>query len=851
MLDSGVAQYRSGQYTQAIQTWENALKQLDSDSETTGLRTMLLENLARTYQQIGQTAKAIEYWNRLIELHKQNRDQPQLGRILTEKAQALSRQGQSQNAVLLLCDSKELDLSKCSKGSAIGIAKAHKDQRTRVAALGSLGEALRLQGNYDRAKDVLLKTLDLAQQEKFLGFQAAANNSLGNTYSNLALNRYRKVPGFKVQDLPEAKTLEAAGNKFDRQALKHYRASLELAKGSGNRVDHLKTLTNLIPIYSRLNQMSSKQRTWQQAAQLLEQLPDSRVTAYSAIDLAQALNRNRPTEALQPNQRCVSVEKQPQARRLLQRGRQIAQNIQDNRALSFALGNLGNLAECAQQYNQAMNYAQQAILAAEQNLADRDSLYLWEWQRGRIFKARGQTQAAIAAYERSIDVLEKVRKEMLNARRDVQFDFRDAIDPIYRELIQIQLDQETPVSVPVAALPETGVKTAQQSGTRSKLDTTLGTLDALKLAELQNYFGNDCVIEVADNRIDERLNQAEQKDTAVFTTVIGDDRTAVIISLPGGERKFSWINQPRSVVERTVDNYRLGLEDFSTALAGYDTKLAEQLHAWLIEPFAQDLEAAGIKTLVFVQDGILRTVPMAALHDGKEFLIEKYAIAAAPSLSLVDVKPIDRDNLNVLAMGYTKEAKIDGTTFSALGQVKQELAGIAEQVPRLTQLVDDKFNRAGLAEELQRQRYSVLHIATHGKFGADAEDTFFIIGDDQNQKFNLNELDQLLRDFSKNTEPLDLLVLTACETAIGDNRAALGLAGVAVQAGASSAMASLWSINDATASELSMTFYGQLKNRSLNKAQALQQSQINMIKQGGATAHPYYWSAFVLVGNWL
>ncbi|MFM2433203.1 MAG: hypothetical protein RLZZ511_4417 [Cyanobacteriota bacterium] len=849
LLDNGVAQYQTGDYTQAIETWENALKQIDRTPADATPRSMLLENLARTYQQVGQIDKSIDYWNRLIDLHQQNRNQPQLGRILTEKAQVLSDQGQSQNAVLLLCDSKVLNLEQCGEGSAIGIAKKYDDKKTHVAALGSLGEALRLQGDYDQAKDVLLKTLDVATQWQLPQFQAAANNSLGNIYSNLALNRYRKVSGFRVQDPREAQNLEAAGKEFDRQALKYYSTSLGLAQGRGDQVEQLKTLTNLIPIYARLNQTAEQQRTWQQAVQLLGQLPDSRVTAYSAIDLAQVLNQSRPMEEFQPEHRCVSPENEAQAVQLLQQGLKIAKGIQDNRAMSFALGALGNLAECAQRYDQAMNYAQQAILVAEQNLADRDSLYLWEWQRGRIFQARGQTKEAMAAYERSIDVLEKVRQEMLNARRDVQFDFRDAIDPIYRELIQLQLAQEIPVSVPVAALSETE-GSAQRSANRSNLGATLGKLDALKLAELQNYFGNDCVVEVVDNRIDERLNQREDLKAAVLTTVIGDERTAVIISLPGGERKFSWINQPRLVVEKTVDDYRLGLEDFAVAAAGYDTKLAQQLHAWLVEPFERDLEVAGIKTLVFVQDGILRTVPMASLHDGEKFLVQKYAIAAAPSLSLVDAKPLDRKNLNILAMGYTQAATIGGSFFQPLAQVESELAGIARQVPQLTKLVDGEFNRRQLAQELSQRRYSVLHIATHGKFGTDAEDTFFVTGDQGNQKFNLNELDQLIRQKSKNTDPLDLLVLTACETAIGDNRAALGLAGVAVQAGASSAIASLWSINDAAAAQLATTFYGQLNNPQLNKAEALQQAQINMIQEG-EKAHPYYWSAFVLVGNWL
>ena len=99
-------------------------------------------------------------------------------------------------------------------------------------------------------------------------------------------------------------------------------------------------------------------------------------------------------------------------------------------------------------------------------------------------------------------------------------------------------------------------------------------------------------------------------------------------------------------------------------------------------------------------------------------------------------------------------------------------------------------------------------------------------------------------------EPLELLLLSACETAAGDDRAALGLAGVAIRAGARSAIGSLWSIADASTSQLVVEFYQQWQDPTVSKAVALQRAQ-TMLLASREYAHPFYWSPFLLISNWL
>ena len=153
-----------------------------------------------------------------------------------------------------------------------------------------------------------------------------------------------------------------------------------------------------------------------------------------------------------------------------------------------------------------------------------------------------------------------------------------------------------------------------------------------------------------------------------------------------------------------------------------------------------------------------------------------------------------------------------------------------------------------LEKQISKTPFPVVHLATHGQFSSNAKETFVLTWDN---RINVKQLGQLLQNrdtYSKN--PIELLVLSACQTAEGDKRAALGLAGVAVRSGARSTLASLWAVDDQSTSAFMVEFYKQLSQPNMSKAQALRQTQISLIKQSGFK-HPFYWAPFVLIGNWL
>lgn len=837
LVQQGVDRYKTGQYRDAIVVWQTALAEYRRSQNQANV-AIVLENLARAHQQLGETSTAMTYWEQTVTLHRQLGNGQQVGRILTEQAQAYSDLGQPRQAISLLC-SLDNPEETCSANSALHIARTYQDLPTEAAALGSLGEAYRLMGNYNLAISVLQNGLKIADKTEDSVYRAAVLNSLGNAYANRAQVQYRRAnSAIQRGDRRGAERLRQIALQNNSQALNAYQQSLSLAQRQNDLVGQTKAVMNAIPAYYRAESLKAATQARQQAETLLSNLPASRLKVYAAIDLSHLLEPIPPLNEGLSRIRCLKPDLQPGAEQLLNQAIATARQIDDRRAESFALGELGHLYECRQDHAQALELSRQAQLAAEQDQQSKDSLYLWQWQIGRILRKQGKVEQAITAYEQAIATLETIRSDILTANRDIQFDFRDTVEPVYRELIALKLSQEQPIQV--------SQKSVEPQNSKN-LNTVLNTADSLKLAELQNYFGNDCII-TAVNTPDNAASTTQA--TAIFNTIILDDKTAVIVSLPDGRKKFTWIEIDRQSLTEQINEFRRGLERFRVA---FDPTAAQKIYDWLIRPFAEDLQQAQVKTLVFVQDGILRTVPMAALHDGKQFLIQRYAIAATPSLSLTDPGAVDRDTFRVLAMGLTEATVIDGQAYQALNNVSKEISEVRQQIPGSKQLLNEEFTRDRLQQEISQTIYSIIHIATHGQFGTDPEETFIVTGNQQ--KLTLNELDEVIRRFTRNIEPLELLTLTACETAAGDDRAALGLAGVAVQAGAKSALASLWRIDDAATAQIAIDFYSNLRQPTLSKAEALRAAQIALIE--GATigdrqyTHPAYWSPFILVGNWL
>jgi CHAT domain-containing protein len=243
-----------------------------------------------------------------------------------------------------------------------------------------------------------------------------------------------------------------------------------------------------------------------------------------------------------------------------------------------------------------------------------------------------------------------------------------------------------------------------------------------------------------------------------------------------------------------------------------------------------------------VPDGALRTLPFAALHDGQQFLIEKYAVAITPSLTLTEPRPLPPEKVQLLAAGLTGAV----ADFPALPRVAEELQGI-QRLYEGAILLNEDFSAARLDSTIRRGQFGIVHIASHGHFAADAAQSFLLTAQG---KLTIDQLAHIIGRLRFREQPLELLTLSACETAQGDDRAALGLAGIAIKAGARSALATLWLVADDAAALLMTEFYRALQSPGMSRARALQQAQHTLL-QHPQYAEPYFWAPFLLINNWL
>ena len=239
---------------------------------------------------------------------------------------------------------------------------------------------------------------------------------------------------------------------------------------------------------------------------------------------------------------------------------------------------------------------------------------------------------------------------------------------------------------------------------------------------------------------------------------------------------------------------------------------AQRLHSWLIDHFAGDVAKLGVDTLVFVPDGPLRTVPMAALHDGERYLGERFALAVTPGVELTDPRPLDRKGLSVLLSGLSHS--VEG--YPELAHVPGELASVRD-LHGGEVLLDEGFQLDVMKERLAEKEFGIVHIATHGEFQGDVAESYLLTYDG---RLTMDRLEEYVGLFRFRERPLELLTLSACDTAAGDDRAALGLSGVAIKAGARSAIGTLWPVNDTASALLIIEFYRQLRDPSVSRAVA-------------------------------
>ncbi|MGB7271726.1 MAG: CHAT domain-containing protein [Geitlerinemataceae cyanobacterium] len=764
----------------AIRLSNDFLRESPGNTGSQAILAQALNNRGRIELALGNAQTALLTWRAAAETYKSLEDE--VGRLGAMVNQAIALQN------LGLYRRSEATLEEANQQLA-----AIPDSRLKATALRNLGIALQVAGDLHRSQIVLEESLAIAQTLNSPSEIGATLMALGNSARNLqnfeeALLFYQQAAQMAV-DLPNA-AIAAGLNEL-----------------------------NLLVELQRWDIAQRKAQTLQAA---ILQLSPSRAQVYAAVNWADNTLRIRSHssqsgESPNPSVTLATSEVRDIAE-ILSLAVQTARKIDDPKAEAYALGQLGTLYADRGQWSEALTLTRKALLITDRLNAS-EVAWKWQVQLGQLLQKQGDDQKAIVAYTEAVRTLSGLRQDLAVMNPDIQFSFRNQVEPVYRELVGLLL----------------------QSPTQPHLVKARETMEALQLAELDNFFREACLTAKPV-----RVDSIDPKAATIYPMILRNPtsqqvRLETIVSLPGQQLHHYQTLIPQAEFDNAIDRFRQSLSlsfPQSDRLALYGT-----IYDWLMRPLEPELNKYEIETLVFVLDESLRNLPMSVLYDGDRYLIEKYAVALTPSLQLLEPRQQDDRRLQAFVGGISQSRQ----GFPALPEVQSEIIQIGQEITTRVKL-DDDFTTEAVKAALAENPSSILHFATHGQFSSNADETFILTWDG---RINVSELENWLgsRDETQ-SQAIDLLVLSACQTARGDTRAVLGLAGFAVKSGARSTLATLWSVRDESTALLMAQFYRQIALPNMTKAEALRQAQLTLLHES-QYIHPFYWAAFVLVGNWL
>ncbi len=822
LLQQGIAAYEAEQYLTAIDHWQQALAGFEV-ADDRDQQALTLSYLSLAYQQLGRWPEAdtavtqsltlvqssdasaavlakalntkgrlqwyqgaieaaLKTWQQATQAYEQEGDRTGILISLINQARVLQTLGFSVQAEQQLIQAEQL-------------LQQETDPNLQATGWRNLGNALRRVGKLQESQQKLQASLQV--QSVNPSVQSATLLDLGNTERALA-NRALAIGNTR-----------AATQHFQTAQTAYQQASAIAPSGLGQ----LQAQLNLLSLLVETDQDARAIDLAKSLSPKFDALPVTRSTLYGRLNYARSLSKLNARQGNASSPETLAT--------FLAVTQQQAQSVGDRAAESYALGQLGELYEQAGQWTEAQTLTQQALLQAEALQAP-DIRYRWEWQLGRLAEQQGDRSSALAAYEAAVESLKSVRNDLLSISADVQFSFRDDVEPVYRGLVELLL------------VAEPGKSPSQEN-----LKQAIQQVNSLQLAELNNFLGCN-IAQVVD------LGEVKADPTAAkLYPMILPNKLAIVLELPDQPLLYHEVLQPRLEILTALQQLRQDLsaaDRTPEAIAGLN-----QLHQWLIAPFQTELRAqTQLKTLVFVLDGELRNVPMAALYDGQQYLLSEYAIAVAPRLELFQPSPRPAQ-LNVFLGGVGEPQTLADRAFPKIEYLTPELEQIQKLVNAKQPLLNQAFTEPNLEKELQTGEFSAIHLKTHGIFSSDPEETFIVAYQELITGRDLGRLIQVGR--LGEASPIELLVLSACSTAQGDNRAVLGLAGMAVQAGARSVVSTLWEAQDLPNTQLMIQFYQELLNPQISRAEALRKAQLHLLELGYTT--PHVWATYVLVGNWL
>ncbi len=793
---------------------------------------------------------------------------------------------------------------------------------------------------------LIIPSFIVVEKKVNINSQALAKLIINESYSIS-----QKNPKTEAQKLEEQATVEFNNGKFE-VALEKLKQVLEIYTQEGNRSGIIRTLNKIAVVYDAQSKYLKALEFYQEAFKNAQQekynenisaifsnigLVYSQLGQYEqAIDFYQeALNKNHPEKAKIFNNIGAiyhHLKEFPQALEYYQQALEVNRKNQDKIGIAKTLDNIGVIYREQEKYSEALKYHQEALtiqeeignfqdnsdtlhhlgivhresnkhseslkflthtLILERQLRHQDEERITLADIGKFLERKNQDDLAIIFYKQSVNITEKIRKDLKKLPLEERNLYIESIAEIYRTLADLLLEKKRALEahqiLDLLHIQETfeyigsleadeyeysevplleseqlfWEKYTQLIDEAAKSNSKNPNNLQEKLVKIQQFFDSEevksIVSELEKNSRSQKLTsdiavwlQSELKEnnlqnTVVLYPLLLQDRLELILITANYPPFHRTILVNRKEFNKTILRLRVELTKKNQS----DQRVIQaglKLYNWLIKPIEPHLKLTQAKTIIYAPDSQLRYIPLAALHDGKKWLAERFKINNITAASLMELEPRGKFEPIILAGALTEgsynfQVGQRKFQFESLPFAGVEVEEIDKIFPQTNKLLGNAFTKEAIESKLDS--YNILHFATHSAFvRGHPEESFILFGDGNRAT---------LRDVEDwNLKDVELVVFSACQTALGkelgNGEEILGFGYKIQEAGATASIATLWRVDDQGTQEFMNDFYGALKNGA-SKAAALQKAQISMINS--QYSHPYYWAPFILIGNGL
>lgn len=848
-----------GQYEQALNYYQQALAIRRTINDKAGIGR-LLSNIGLVYRQLSQYPKALEFYQQALPILQEIGDKVSVGSTLNGIGTIYESQGQYDKAL-------------ASYQQSLEIAKEIGDQAGMGNTLDNIGGISYSQGRYPQALSSYQQALAIRREINDKAGVGKSLNNIGGVYYNLG--QYPQALEFLQQALAIrqevgdkaglGRALDAIAIVYDTlkqypQALNYYQQALTIAKEISDKAGLGETLEHMGGVYTKLGQYSQAQEFLQQALALRQEIGDKAGEGRTLNSLASVY---------------YSRHQYPQSLEFLQQGLSLLQEVGDKAGVGVTFNNIAYLLEQQNQPALAIVFYKQAVNITESIRKELKVLSLEQQQSftatvADTYRRLGDLllkQNRVLEAQQILDLLkvQELDEYLHNVRGNDQTAEGIELLPQERQISQkyaqaVQLGKEL---AQLRSLPESERSPTQkqrlvelekmQQQQRAEFNQFIRSTEVMALIQELNRTSIGQNLDLSNlNRLQRSLQQFQQPVVLLYPLIL-EDRLELVLVTPYSPPLHRSVPVKREAFNQAIVNFRAALtRPRSSNVEVKNT--ARQLYNWLIKPIENDLTQAKAETIIYAPDGQLRYVPLAALFDGKQWLVQRFRINNITAASLTDLTTKPPAQPRVLAGAFTqgnynfnvgtRQFQFEGLPFAG-----REVENLAATIPNTTKLLDEAFTPQATIPRLND--YNIVHLATHAIFVTGApEDSFIVFGNGDRVT---------LRDVETWSLPnVDLVVLSACQTArggqLGNGEEILGFGYQMQLTGAKTTVASLWAVNDRGTQVLMNAFYETLKNGNISPAEALRQAQIAMITSAlnqPRLDHPYYWAPFILIGNGL